>query len=66
MAAYRPPCEMRLWWSPCSAILPFSRTTILSAIRTVENLQSNLFRKLRVHSRAAALVAAHDLGLLDE
>jgi len=34
--------------------------------RTVENLQSNLFRKLRVHSRAAALVAAHDLGLLDE
>jgi DNA-binding NarL/FixJ family response regulator len=36
------------------------------SIRTVENLQSNLFRKLRVHSRAAALVAAHDLGLLDE
>lgn len=34
--------------------------------RTVENLQSNLFRKLGVHSRAAALVAAHDLGLLDE
>ncbi|HEX6360673.1 LuxR C-terminal-related transcriptional regulator [Actinophytocola sp.] len=36
------------------------------SIRTVENLQSNLFKKLRVHSRAAALVAAHDLGLLDE
>jgi DNA-binding NarL/FixJ family response regulator len=36
------------------------------SVRTVENLQSNLFRKLRVHSRAAALVAAHDLGLLDE
>jgi DNA-binding NarL/FixJ family response regulator len=36
------------------------------SIRTVENLQSNLFKKLRVHSRAAALVAAHNLGLLDE
>jgi DNA-binding NarL/FixJ family response regulator len=36
------------------------------SIRTVENLQSNLFRKLRVHSKAAALVAAHDLGLLEE
>jgi DNA-binding NarL/FixJ family response regulator len=36
------------------------------SIRTVENLQSSLFRKLRVHSRAAALVAAHDLGLFDE
>jgi DNA-binding NarL/FixJ family response regulator len=36
------------------------------SIRTVENLQSNLFKKLRVHSRAAALVAAHDLGLLDD
>lgn len=36
------------------------------SIRTVENLQSNLFRKLRVHNRAAALIAAHDLGLLDE
>lgn len=34
--------------------------------RTVENLQSNLFKKLRVHSRAAALAVAHDLGLLDE
>jgi DNA-binding CsgD family transcriptional regulator len=32
----------------------------------VENLQGNLFRKLRVHNRAAALAAAHDLGLLDE
>lgn len=36
------------------------------SVRTVENLQSNLFKKLRVHSRAAALVAAHSLGLLDE
>ncbi len=36
------------------------------SIRTVENLQSNLFKKLRVHNRAAALVVAHDLGLLDE
>jgi DNA-binding NarL/FixJ family response regulator len=36
------------------------------SVRTVENLQGNLFRKLRVHSRAAALAAARDLGLLDE
>jgi DNA-binding NarL/FixJ family response regulator len=36
------------------------------SVRTVENLQGNLFKKLRVHSRAAALVAAHNLGLLDE
>jgi DNA-binding NarL/FixJ family response regulator len=36
------------------------------SVRTVENLQSNLFKKLRVHSRAAALVAAHNLGLLDD
>lgn len=36
------------------------------SVRTVENLQSNLFRKLRVHSRAAAIAAAHDLGLLDD
>jgi DNA-binding NarL/FixJ family response regulator len=35
------------------------------SVRTVENLQSNLFRKLRVHSRAAAVAAAHDLGLLE-
>ncbi|SDZ44298.1 DNA-binding response regulator, NarL/FixJ family, contains REC and HTH domains [Amycolatopsis xylanica] len=32
--------------------------------RTVENLQGNLFRKLRVHSRTAAFVAAHDLRLI--
>jgi hypothetical protein len=32
----------------------------------VENLQSNLFRKLGVHSRSAALTAAVDLGLLDD
>jgi DNA-binding CsgD family transcriptional regulator len=35
-------------------------------VRTVENLQGNLFRKLRVHSRAAAVAAAHQLGLLDD
>lgn len=35
------------------------------SVRTVENLQSNLFRKLRVHSRAAAVAAARDLGLLE-
>ncbi len=33
--------------------------------RTVENLQGSLFRKLRVHSRTAALVAAHDLQLIE-
>ncbi|MBP2324301.1 DNA-binding NarL/FixJ family response regulator [Kibdelosporangium banguiense] len=36
------------------------------SVRTVENLQGNLFRKLRVHRKAAALVVAHELGLLDE
>lgn len=36
------------------------------SIRTVENLQGNLFKKLRVHSRSAALIAAHELGLLDD
>jgi DNA-binding NarL/FixJ family response regulator len=36
------------------------------SVRTVENLQSSLFRKLGVHSKAAALAAAQDLGLLDE
>jgi DNA-binding NarL/FixJ family response regulator len=36
------------------------------SVRTVENLQSNLFRKLRVRSRTAALAAARELGLLDE
>lgn len=36
------------------------------SIRTVENLQGNLFRKLRVHNRVAALVTARELGLLDE
>ncbi len=33
--------------------------------RTVENLQGSLFRKLRVHSRTAALVAAHELQLIE-
>jgi DNA-binding NarL/FixJ family response regulator len=36
------------------------------SVRTVENLQGNLFRKLRVHSRAAAVAAAHHLGLLND
>lgn len=36
------------------------------SVRTVENLQGNLFRKLRVHRKAAALVVAHELGLLPE
>jgi DNA-binding NarL/FixJ family response regulator len=36
------------------------------SVRTVENLQSNLFRKLRVHRKAAALIVAQDLGLLQE
>jgi DNA-binding CsgD family transcriptional regulator len=50
----------------------FGRTTKQTAAelgisaRTVENLQGNLFRKLRVHSRTAALVVAHDLWLIDD
>ncbi|HKT04460.1 MAG TPA: LuxR C-terminal-related transcriptional regulator [Rugosimonospora sp.] len=36
------------------------------SVRTVENLQSNLFRKLGVHSRSAALTTAVELGLLDD
>jgi len=36
------------------------------SVRTVENLQGNLFRKLRVHRKAAALVVAHELGLLEQ
>jgi DNA-binding NarL/FixJ family response regulator len=36
------------------------------SVRTVENLQGNLFRKLRVHRKSAALMVAHDLGLLEE
>jgi DNA-binding NarL/FixJ family response regulator len=36
------------------------------SVRTVENLQSNLFRKLGVHSRSAALSTAVELGLLGE
>ncbi|WP_213450292.1 response regulator transcription factor [Rhizomonospora bruguierae] len=35
------------------------------SVRTVENLQANLFRKLGVHSRAAALTAARELRLFD-
>jgi DNA-binding NarL/FixJ family response regulator len=35
------------------------------SVRTVENLQGNLFRKLRVHRKVAALVVAHELGLLE-
>jgi DNA-binding NarL/FixJ family response regulator len=36
------------------------------SVRTVENLQSNLFRKLGVHNKAAALAMSHKLGLLTE
>jgi DNA-binding NarL/FixJ family response regulator len=36
------------------------------SVRTVENLQSSLFRKLGVHSKAAALSVAHELGLVEE
>lgn len=35
------------------------------AVKTVENTQSRLFRKLGVHNRAAALVVANQLGLLE-
>lgn len=34
------------------------------AVKTVENTQVHLFRKLGVHSRAEALAAAYSLGLL--
>jgi DNA-binding NarL/FixJ family response regulator len=34
------------------------------AVKTVENTQGHLFRKLRVHNRAEALAAAYSLGLL--
>ncbi|MFI9387195.1 LuxR C-terminal-related transcriptional regulator [Kutzneria sp. NPDC052558] len=34
------------------------------SVRTVENLRNQLFRKLGVHTRAAALAAAKELGLL--
>jgi len=34
------------------------------SVRTVENLRNQLFRKLGVHTKAAALAAAKDLGLL--
>ena len=36
------------------------------SVRTVENLRSRLFRKLGVHSKAAALAAAKDFGLLSD
>lgn len=35
------------------------------AAKTVENTQARLFLKLGAHSRAAAIAAAHGLGLLD-
>ena len=34
------------------------------SVKTVENLQSRLFRKLGARNRAQAIAAAHDLGLL--
>jgi two-component system, NarL family, nitrate/nitrite response regulator NarL len=36
------------------------------AAKTVENAQSHLFRKLGVHNRPSALVAAYSLGLLPD
>jgi DNA-binding CsgD family transcriptional regulator len=36
------------------------------AIKTVENLQSRLFRKLGARNRAQAIAKAHDLNLLIE
>jgi DNA-binding CsgD family transcriptional regulator len=38
--------------------------TLGIAAKTVENAQSNMFRKLGVHNRAAALAAAYSFGLL--
>jgi DNA-binding NarL/FixJ family response regulator len=35
------------------------------AIKTVENLQSRLYRKLGAHNRAHAMTLAHHLGLLE-
>jgi DNA-binding NarL/FixJ family response regulator len=35
------------------------------SVRTVENLRNQLFRKLGVHTKAAALAVAKDLGLLE-
>jgi DNA-binding CsgD family transcriptional regulator len=34
------------------------------AVKTVENAQGHLFRKLGVHNRAAAVATAYALGLL--
>jgi DNA-binding NarL/FixJ family response regulator len=39
--------------------------TLGIAIKTVENTQSRLFRKLNARNRAGALVTAHGLGLLE-
>jgi DNA-binding NarL/FixJ family response regulator len=36
------------------------------AVKTVANAQSQLFRKLGVHNRPSALVAAHSIGLLPD
>jgi DNA-binding CsgD family transcriptional regulator len=38
--------------------------TLGIAVKTVENTQGHLFRKLGVHNRAEALAAAYSLGLL--
>lgn len=40
--------------------------TLGIAVKTVENTQGHLFRKLGVHNRAEALAAAYSLGLLTQ
>jgi DNA-binding CsgD family transcriptional regulator len=39
--------------------------TLGIAMKTVENLQSRMFRKLGARNRAHAVTIAHRLGLLD-
>jgi two-component system nitrate/nitrite response regulator NarL len=48
----------------CSHTVRQTARTLGIAAKTVENAQSNMFRKLGVHNRAAALAAAYSLGLL--
>jgi DNA-binding NarL/FixJ family response regulator len=40
--------------------------TLGISIKTVENLQSRMFRKLEARNRAQAITRAHALGLLDQ